>query len=190
MRVVSLALAALVGAVLALATVAASGRLTSGWFEAETRTDSNTIIEQVKLVAKLQTVEYHGAHTVKLEKEDWKGKSTAVYLLEGTVAASVDLQQMSLSLDERGGQRVVRIRLPEVVVANPVVKRLEILMSCESFLTAPELSDRERNDIHRRALFGLKSVALRDGIRDKALRQAQDYLQTFVGALGYRAEFG
>jgi hypothetical protein len=190
MRLVPLVVAAVIGAVLALVAVAASGRLAGGWFEAETRTESSTIIEQVKLVAKLQTVEYHGAHTVKLDKEDWKGKSTAVYLLEGTVAASVDLQQMSLSLDESSGQRVVRIRLPEVVVANPVVKRFDILMSCESFITAPELSDRERNDIHRRALFGLKSVAMRNGIRDKALRQAQDYLQTFVGALGYRAEFG
>ena len=125
MRLVSLVVAAVIGAVLALVAVAASGRLAGGWFDAETRTESSTIIEQVKLVAKLQTVEYHGAHTVKLDKEDWKGKSTAVYLLEGTVAASVDLQQMSLY-----------------------------------------------------------------GIRDKALRQAQDYLQTFVGALGSRAEFG
>ena len=70
-----------------------------------------------------------------------------------------------------------------------MVKRFDIVMSCESFLTAPELTDRERNEIHRKALLGLKNVAAQNGIREKALRQAQDYLSTFVRALGHRAEF-
>lgn len=189
MRLASLALAAVAGAALAVVLVSATGRLGGGWFEARTSTDSNIVLEQIKLVAKLQTVEYHGANTVKLDKADWKGKTTAVYLLEGTVAASVDLQQMTLSVHGGGAERVVDIKLPEVVVAKPVVKRFEIIMSCESFLTAPELSDQERNQIHREALVGLMTMANQNGIRDKARQQAQDYLSTFVRALGYRAQF-
>ena len=191
MRALSLALAVVMGAALALVGAAIlSGGSGAGWFAAKTTTDENTIIEQIRLVAKLQTVEYQGAHSVKLQKEDWKGHSRAIYLLEGSVAATVDLQQMSMSVSRNSGQRVVHIKLPEVVVANPVVKRYEILMSCESFLTAPELTDKERNEIHRKALSGLRSAAVRHGIREKALQQAQEYLSTFVGALGYRAEFG
>jgi hypothetical protein len=189
MRLTSLALAAVAGAALTLVLVIGAGRLGGGWYEAKTHTESNVIIEQIKLVAKLQTVEYHGANTVKLDKTDWKGKTTAVFLLEGTVTASVDLEQMSLSVSGRGADRVVDIELPEVVVAKPVVKRFEILMSCESFLTAPELSDEERNQIHAEALIGLMTMANRNGIRDKARQQAQDYLATFVRALGYRAQF-
>jgi hypothetical protein len=64
---VSLALAAVAGAVLVLAAVWLAWRAGAGWFQAETRTESRTIIEQIRMIAKLQTVEYRGSNTVKLE---------------------------------------------------------------------------------------------------------------------------
>jgi hypothetical protein len=75
------------------------------------------------------------------------------------------------------------------VVEDAMVDRFEIVMSCATFLTAPELSDEDRNRLHREALIGLKAAANRYGIRERALRQAQDYLGTFLAALGYRAIF-
>src|SRR5262245_52541017 len=69
-----------------------------GWFGTETRTSSVSIVEQVKLVAKLQTVEYHGTTIVRKNKEHAFGKSSVLYLAEGKVAASVDLQQMQIQV--------------------------------------------------------------------------------------------
>ena len=186
---VSLALAALAGAVLVLGAVWLVARSGTGWFEAETRTQSNAIVEQIRMIAKLQTVEYHGTNTVKLEKEDWKGRNAAIYLLEGTVVATVDLQRMTFELSGEGPQRTVRIQLPPVVVEDPMVNRFEIIMSCASFLTAPKLADEDRNTLHREALIGLKAAANKFGIRDRAVRQAQDYLTTFLTALGYNVVF-
>jgi len=185
----SLALAALAGAVLVLTAVWLLSRSGAGWFQAETSTDSTTIVEQIRMIAKLQTVEYHGTNTVKLQKEDWKGRNAAIYLLEGTVVATVDLQKMTFEVTGAGPQRMVRITLPPVVVEDAMVNRFEIIMSCASFLTAPELSDQDRNQLHREALIGLKAAANRYGIRDRALRQAQDYLTTFLIALGYQVAF-
>jgi hypothetical protein len=187
--IVLLLIAAAAGAILALAAVPLLGRLGLSWFQAQTSTSSHTIIEQIRMVAKLQTVEYHGTNTVRLDKQDWKGKSSVVYLLDGAVLATVDLQQMSVEVRGFGERREVLIKLPAVKVEDPVVRRFEIVMSCQSFLTAPELSDADRNQLHAQALQGLKIGAQQSGIRDRAAQQAQDYLRTFLIALGYRAIF-
>jgi hypothetical protein len=157
-----------------------------GWHQSQTA--SFPIIEQIKLVAKLQTVEYHGTNTVRKHKASTFGSSTVVYLLEGKVAASVDLEQMQIEPFGSPEERRVRLKLPEVVVDDPVVKRLEVLMSCGSLL-APELTDAERNSVHQEALGRLKLAAEEDGIRAKARKQAEDYLRTFLGALAYTVEF-
>jgi hypothetical protein len=61
-------------------------------------------------------------------------------------------------------------------------------MSCGTLL-APELTDAERNSVHQEALGKLKLAADEDGIREKARKQAEDYLRTFLSALGYTVEF-
>jgi hypothetical protein len=161
--------------------------LKGSWFQ--TQTTSFPIIEQIKLVAKLQTVEYYGTNTVRKHKESTFGSSTVVYLLEGKVVASVDLEKMQIDLPGRPEERRVRLTLPEVVLDDPVVRRLEVLMSCGSLL-APDLTDAERNSVHQEALGRLKLAAEEDGIRQKARKQAEDYLRTFLGALAYTVEFG
>jgi hypothetical protein len=181
-----------------LAITLATGVVLLGWlifkgdtglFGTQTSTSSVSIIEQIKLVAKLQTVEYYGTTTVRKNKEHAFGKSSVLYLAEGKVAASVDLEQMKIEVLETGPTGRVRLTLPEVVVDDPVVKRFEILMSCESFV-APALTDDERNSLHREVLGRLKVAAAEDGIQAKARRQAEDYLRTFLIALGYAVEFG
>lgn len=160
--------------------------LKDGWHRSQTT--SFPIIEQIKLVARLQTVEYHGTNTVRKHKESTFGSNTVVYLLEGKVVASVDLEKMGIEPLGRPEERRVRLTLPEVAVDDPVVKRLEVLMSCGSLL-APELTDAERNSVHQEALGRLKLAAEEDGIRAKARKQAEDYLRTFLGALAYTVEF-
>ncbi len=159
-----------------------------GLFKSQTSTSSISIAEQIKLVAKLQTVEYHGTTTVRKNKEHAFGKSSVIYLADGKVVASVDLEQMQVGVLDSKTARKVSLVLPEVVVDDPVVKRFEILMSCESFV-APDLTDAERNALHQEVLGRLQLVAQEDGIKAKARKQAEDYLRTFLGALGYEVEF-
>ena len=125
---------------------------------------------------------------MRKNKEHAFGKSSVLYLAEGKVLASVDLEQMQIQVLDAGPARRVQLKLPEVVVDDPVIKRFEILMSCESFV-APELTDDERNSLHREVLGRLKLAAQEDGISGKARKQAEDYLRTFLTALGYQVEF-
>jgi hypothetical protein len=164
--------------------------LHGGFFPPAPRSTSATIIEQIKLVAKLQTVEYHGATTksyTTAPRAIVGSTTTVIYLLEGKVVAGVDLQKMQIEVTDRQARKV-RLTLPEVEVENPVVKRFEILGTCGQLL-APDLTDEERNTLHQEMLRSLKIRANLDGIRDKARKQAEDYLRTFLHALGYEAEF-
>jgi hypothetical protein len=165
--------------------------LRSDLFQAQNQTTAVSIVDQIKLVAKLQTVEYHGTATLRKNKESTfrpLSRSTVVYLLEGKVVASVDLERMQVEVLSAGKERKVKLTLPEVVVDDPVVKRFEILMSCGELL-ASDLTDEERNSLHQEVLGKLKLAAQEDGIKAKARKQAEDYLRTFLTALGYQAEF-
>jgi hypothetical protein len=180
----------IVAITLALAVLAVGWlALRGGLFQSEPRSTSATIIEQVKLVAKLQTVEYHGAATKTYVKprEVIGTTTTVIYLLEGKVVASVDLQKMQVEVIDAKARKV-RLTLPPVEVDNPVVKRFEILGTCGQLLS-PEITDLERNTLHQEMLRSMKIAANLDGIRDKARKQAEDYLRTFLSALGYTAEF-
>jgi hypothetical protein len=160
------------------------------FFKTKTSVTSYTIIEQIKLVAKLQTVEYYGATTVKWEKVDWaKAQSQVLFLGQGKVIANIDLEKMGIEVANEGGRKVVMLKLPEVVVENPIIDKFEIIMACKSFFTAPEISDRERNEAYQQVLKDLKGAAEKNNIRSQALTKAKDYLTTFIAALGYEAKF-
>ena len=91
-----------------------------GLFKTETHTSSVSIVEQIKLVAKLQAVEYYGTTTVRKNKEHAFGKSSVLYLAEGKVVASVDLEQMQIQVLDGGAGRKVQLKLPQVMVDDPV----------------------------------------------------------------------
>lgn len=62
-------------------------------------------------------------------------------------------------------------------------------MSCKSFITAPEISDADRNNAYQQVLKDLKSAAEKNNIRSQATEKAQDYLRTFIAALGHDVKF-
>lgn len=159
-------------------------------WEPKTTVTTYSVIEQVKLVAKLQTVEYYGATTVKWEKVDWaKAKSQILFLGQGKVIANIDLEKMGIEVSDNGEKKMVTLKLPEVVVENPIIEKFEILMSCKSFFTAPEISDSERNNAYQQVLRSLRDAAEKNKIRVQAMEKAQDYLRTFIVALGHDVKF-
>jgi len=159
-------------------------------FGPKTTVTSYTIIEQIKLVAKLQTVEYYGATTVKWEKEDWaKAKSQVLFLGQGKVIANIDLEKMGIEVAGEGEKKVVTLKLPDAAVENPIIDKFEIIMSCKSFFTAPEISDADRSNAYQQVLKDLKSAAEKNNIQSQATEKAQDYLRTFIAALGHDVKF-
>jgi len=127
-------------AFLVVAALVVLKKLGVDFFEPKTTVTSYTIIEQIKLVAKLQTVEYYGATAVKWEKEDWiKAKTQVLFLGQGKVVASVDLEKMGIEVSGEGDKKLITLKLPNVVVENPIVDKFEVIMSCKSFITAPEI---------------------------------------------------
>lgn len=160
------------------------------FFESKTTVTSYTVIEQIKLVAKLQTVEYYGTTTVKWEKEDWaKAKSEILFLGQGKVIANLDLEKMGIEVSGEDVNKTVTLKLPEAVVENPIIDKFEIIMSCKSFITAPTISDTERNNAYQQALKNLKESAENNKIRLQATEKARDYLRTFIAALGHDVKF-
>ncbi len=170
-------------------TIAVAALLLVGWhiYRSEAGSDI-TVINQIQKIAKLQTVEVTSATTLKRTKTDWAGaQNNIVYFAEGTVTASIDLEEMSIELNEE--QDLVTIRLPdEVEIANPTHDKFKII--CEhGTLTAPSFTSEERSLHSDEAFSEIKSSVVGLDIEGMALVQAKEYLTTFVNALGYDVQF-
>jgi hypothetical protein len=160
-----------------------------GWQLYKDNNDSNiTVIEQIKRVAKLQTIEVRAATSLEKSKTDWAGAvKHTVYFAEGTVAASIDLEKMEIELDE--DKNLVTIKLPKkVLISNASHDSFKIVCT-HGTLTAPSFTDAERSSHTNEAFAIIRRRALRLGIEAMALKQAKDYLTTFINALGRDVQF-
>lgn len=147
-----------------------------------------TVIEQIKKVAKLQTVEVRAATTLQKSKKDWAGAiKHTVYFAEGTVTASINLEEMGIEFDE--GKNLVTIRLPKKVeISNASHDNFKIICTHGS-LTAPDFTDAERSKHINEAFSAIRERTEKLGIEAMALRNAKEYLTTFINALGRNVHF-
>lgn len=158
-----------------------------GWQMIKSGDSSITVIEQIKKVAKLQTIEVKAATTLNKSKKDWAGaQKHTVYFAEGTVIASIDLEKMAISLDKTTG--AVTLKLPAVEVANPTHDSFRIVCT-HGTLTAPDFTDAERSQHTNEAFSIIRTKAEKAKIRDMALKHAKEYLTTFLSALGHQVRF-
>lgn len=147
-----------------------------------------TVIEQIKKVAKLQTVEVRAATTLEKSKKDWAGMVRhTVYFAEGTVTASINLEKMEIELDEE--KNLVTIKLPKKVeVSNASHDSFKIVCT-HGALTAPNFTDAERSKHINEAFSVIRERTKKLGIEAMALRNAKEYLTTFINALGRDVRF-
>ena len=164
--------------------------LFAGWQMYQDNNDSSiTVIEQIKKVAKLQTIEMKAATTLSKSKKDWAGATKyTVYFAEGTVTASIDLEKMEIELDEE--KNLVLIKLPKKVeISNASHDSFKIVCT-HGTLTAPSFTDAERSRHINQAFAIIRKKAIKARISTMALKNAKEYLTTFINALGRDVEFG
>ncbi len=177
----------IIGAVIGLGIIAAL--LFVGWQMYRGNAGSETtVIEQIKKVAKLQTIEVKAATSLEKSKKDWAGAvKHTVYFAEGTVTASINLEKMGIELDKE--KNLVTIKLPtQVDVSNASHDNFKIVCT-HGTLTAPNFTDAERSNHINEAFSIIKQRVEKLGIEKMALRQAREYLTTFINALGRDVQF-
>ncbi|MBN1128419.1 MAG: DUF4230 domain-containing protein [Chitinispirillaceae bacterium] len=180
----------ILGNVVALCVLVAVGFI--GWKVYEKlfkQNDSDiTVVEQIKKVAKLQTIEITAATTLEKTKKDWAGaKKHTVYFAEGTVTASINLENMEIKLDKE--KNLVSIVLPkQVEVSNPSHDNFRKICTYGT-LTAPNFSDAEISRHVNEAFSIIKTRAMEKGIEAMAQKHAREYLTTFINALGREVQF-
>jgi hypothetical protein len=160
-----------------------------GWQISRSDSGSDiTVIEQIKKVAKLQTVEVRAATTLQKSKKDWAGAiKHTVYFAEGTVTAGINLEKMEIEFDEE--KNLVTIKLPKKVeISNASHDNFRIVCT-HGTLTGPDFTDAERSKHINEAFSVIRGRTLKLGIEAMALRNAKEYLTTFIQALGREVHF-
>ena len=170
------------------ATVAlVAGLIFAGWYLWQDDDGSDiTIINQIRKVAKLQTVEITSATTLKKTKKWGKQERHTVYFAQGTVTASVDLNKMALHYDPQ--TNLVTIKLPEAEVSNASHDKFDIVCSHGSFLVK-KFTDKERTDHINQAFRKIREKAEDADIKALAIKYAEEYLTTFINAMGHDVVF-
>jgi hypothetical protein len=171
--------------IIAVAMVA--GLVFAGWYLWQDDDGSDiTVINQIRKVAKLQTVEITSATTLKKTKYWGKQERHTVYFAQGTVTASVDLNKMALHYDPQ--INLVTIKLPEAEVSNASHDKFDIVCSHGSFLVK-KFTDAERTRHINQAFRKIREKAEDADIKGLATKYAEEYLTTFINALEHDVVF-
>ena len=145
-----------------------------------------TVINQIRKVAKLQTVEITSATTLKKTKKWGKQERHTVYFAEGTVTASIDLNKMEMHYDPQ--TNLVTVKLPEAEVSNASHDKFDIVCSHGSFLVK-KFTDEERTQHINQAFQKIREKAEDAHIKELATKNAEEYLTVFINALGHDVVF-
>jgi len=185
--VVSIVIAAVLGAVIAVGVLYGLSRDKGG------KTDVILAIDDIKEIAQLATVEYHISTFFDRKKQrqwyEWLDARFIVFL-KGVIKGSVDLNLAEVQLPAAGTKTVsIKFKKGAVIVSNPEIGRDDI-----RFITVSDpnvinrISDADRNRAQGDAIAALKKAATDAGIVEKTAREAQILLTKFLGGLGYTAK--
>jgi hypothetical protein len=153
--------------------------------------DSVTVIQQVRSLARLETIQYSVEQIITAES----GQGTWGFLFgdrlllvaHGQVIAGIDMgkmQSMDIRIDSSNGT-VSMILPPAEIFSAALENDKTYVYSRESAVFAPGMKDLEtsaRQDAEQR----IRKAALEDGILDAAMTNGQAFLQRFVMSLGFR----
>jgi hypothetical protein len=150
--------------------------------------DPVTIIQDVRTIARLETIQYSVEKVVTADKGqgnlEFLFGDELIFVAHGIVIAGVDLDELSeadLWLD--AGVLYVRMPQAEIFVAT--------LDNDKSYVYDRDTGILTQGDIHLEtaarqvAEAEIEKAALEDGILDLAQVNAEVYLLRFLGALGY-----
>jgi hypothetical protein len=155
------------------------------------RAEELVIVEGVRKVCKLATIEVtladYARRTVpKTIDLPFTDEPEAYLFYAGVVTAGFDVCDEPTKLDVDHTARVVRLALPPPRILSLDIKRFETINESSGFLNA--ISPADRNGWYQDAREGLTKVAVAQGVLPKAEANARELLGDLVTRWGYRLE--
>jgi len=157
----------------------------------EARTEELVIVEGVRKVCKLATIEVtladYARRTVpKTIDLPFTTEPEAYLFYSGVVTAGFDVCDEPTKLDVDHTARVVRLALPPPRILSLDIKRFETINERSGFLN--EISPADRNGWYQDARAGLTKAALDQAVLPRAETHARELLGDLVSRWGYRLE--
>ena len=179
-------------AVVALvAAVLGTGVLVARRARRDARAEETVIVEGVRKVCKLATVEMsladYARRTVpKTVDLPFTREPEAYLFFSGVVSAGFDVCDQPARIDVEHQARLVRVRLPPARLLSLDIKRFETINEQSGFLNA--ISPDDRNRWFQDARVSLERAALAQGVLARAETHARELFGDFVSRWGYRLE--
>lgn len=158
------------------------------------REEISVTIDEIKQVAKLATIDFHGTVTERvIEGHKWyEWKSAELFVeIHGTVEGLINLQKISMQAS--ADKRSVTITIPPeaVEVSEPNIDATNGLKV--TTLRDPnlfhKLTDKQRDEAVRHGLDQLKKKAIDSGIKARTLEEAKTAITHFLAPSGVSAKF-
>lgn len=154
----------------------------------EIRTE--TVVAQIRRIAKLATVEAHEAQIVKVDESMpvlrfFESRKNALLLVKGRVVAGVDLEKARIDVLDEGGQKTLRVALPEaeIVAVDP-----EVEFYSETAGWWNPITPEDRSAWVKLAREELLKAAEKSKVKERARRHAETLIEGVGVSLGYRVE--
>jgi len=175
-----------------IALILATGGMIAQRTRREIRSEELEILQGVRKVCKLSTVEvtladYAKKTVPKTIDLPFTEEPTAYLFYSGVVSAGFDVCDGASAIAVNRAKREVRVTLPPPRILSVDVLRFETINEETGFLNAISPSDRNRWYTEARA--SLEHGALTGGALDRAVTHARELFASFIEPRGYKLDF-
>jgi len=182
-----------VGYVALIATIFGVGALVAYRARRETHAEEVQIVQGVRRVCKLATVEvsladYARKTVPKTVDLPFTKDPEAFLFYAGIVSAGFDICDAPAGIVVNHAERQVRITLPPPRILSIDIQRFETINESSGFLNA--IGPEDRNRWYTEARSALEHGALAQGALDRAQIHAEELFEAFVGRHGYSLVIG
>jgi hypothetical protein len=182
-----------VGTVALVAAIFGAGALVAYRTRREAHAEELQILQGVRRVCKLATVEmsladYAKKSVPKTVDLPFTKDPEAFLFYAGIVSAGFDICDAPAGIDVSHTERKVRITLPPPRILSVDIQRFETINEQSGFLNA--ISPEDRNRWYTEARAALEHGALAQGALDRARIHAEELFEGFVARHGYTLVVG
>jgi hypothetical protein len=158
----------------------------------EARAEEMVIVEGIRKVCKLSTVEMtladYARRTVPktIDLPFLTHEPEAYLFYSGVVSAGFDVCDEPARIDVDHAARIVRVALPPPRILSLDIKRFETINERSGFLN--HIAPGDRNGWYKDARDGLEAAALAQGVLPRAETHARELFGGFISRWGYQLE--
>jgi hypothetical protein len=184
--------AMVIGCTTLIAATLATGIIITQRTRREIRSEELAILQGVRKVCKLSTMEmsladYAKKTVPKTVDLPFTKEPTAYLFYSGIVSAGFDVCDNAASIDIVHAKREVRMVLPPPRILSVDVQRFETINEDSGFLN--DIAHADRNRWYGEARAALERGARAAGVLERATAHARELFAGFVGSHGYTLTF-